>query len=134
MRAKGIVVAAVCVGVFAYALSASAEASEDSEVLRIRSHFDSVLVELLRRDTRALTAVQRGHRADLVETLKRYRDRGVFPRNYDFPGQAVPYFVDRKTGTLCVMAHLLESTGRPVWRSLTTGKSCPRSRASASPA
>jgi hypothetical protein len=112
MRAKGIVVAAACVGVFAYALSASAEPSENSEVLRIRSHFDSVLVELSRRDTRELTAAQRGHRVHLVETLKRYRDRGVFPRNYDFPGQAVPYFVDRKTGTLCAVAHLLESTGR----------------------
>jgi hypothetical protein len=35
----------------------------------------------------------------------------VFPHNYDFPGQAVPYFVDRKTGTLCAVAHLLASTG-----------------------
>jgi hypothetical protein len=47
-----------------------------------------------------------------VETLRAYRDRGVFPHNYDFPGRAVPYFVDRRTGTLCAVAHLLESTGR----------------------
>lgn len=33
-------------------------------------------------------------------------------RPYVFPGRAVPYFVDRKTGVLCAVAHLLESTGR----------------------
>jgi hypothetical protein len=45
-------------------------------------------------------------------TLAAYRDRGVFPHNYDFPDAAMPYFIDRKTGTLCAVAHLLESTGR----------------------
>jgi hypothetical protein len=44
--------------------------------------------------------------------LRAYRDRGVFPHNYDFPGRAVPYFIDRKTGTLCAVAHLLASSGR----------------------
>jgi hypothetical protein len=36
----------------------------------------------------------------------------VFPHNYDFPGAPTPYFIDRKTGTLCAVAHLLVSTGR----------------------
>jgi hypothetical protein len=35
----------------------------------------------------------------------------VFPHNYDFVAPT-PYFVDRQTGTLCAVAHLLESTGR----------------------
>ena len=48
----------------------------------------------------------------LIATLDAYRDRGLFPRNYDFPGQLMPYFFDRKTGVLCAVAHLLESTGR----------------------
>jgi hypothetical protein len=72
-----------------------------------------VLVEL---DTATLHArrapVQRDRRATLLARLRAYRDAGAFPHNYDFPGRAVPYFVDRETGTLCAVAHLLASTGR----------------------
>ena len=82
------------------------------EVRRIRVHFDSVLLELEARDVAALSAAQRDNRSALMATLRAYRDRGVFPHNYDFPGEAVPYFIDRKTGTLCAVAHLLASTGR----------------------
>ena len=82
------------------------------EVRRIRAHFDSVLAELEARDVAALGASQRDNRRMLLATLSAYRDRGVFPHNYDFPGEAVPYFVDRGTGTLCAVAHLLASTGR----------------------
>jgi hypothetical protein len=82
------------------------------EVRRIRVHFDSVLRELEGRDLAALGAAQRDNRIALLATLRAYRDRGVFPHNYDFPGEAVPYFVDRETGTLCAVAHLLASTGR----------------------
>ncbi len=83
-----------------------------AEVARIRSHFDSALVELAARDVVGLPAAQREQRAALTATLRAYRDRGVFPHNYDFPGRAVPYFTDRKTGTLCAVAHLLASSGR----------------------
>jgi len=92
--------------------SAPAVPAPQEEVARIRAHFDSVLVELAARDVGALSSVQREHRAALVATLAAYRDRGAFPHNYDFPGQAVPYFVDPRTGVLCAVAHLLESTGR----------------------
>jgi hypothetical protein len=85
---------------------------EAAEVRRIRAHFDSVLTELAGRDLRRFTEPQRAERAALMGTLRAYRDRGVFPRNYDFPDRATPYFVDRKTGTLCAVAHLLASTGR----------------------
>lgn len=83
-----------------------------AEVVRIRAHFDSVLAELRVRDVSALSSKQRPQRTALVHVLTAYRDRGVFPNNYDFPGAAVPYFVDRKTGTRCAVAHLLESAGR----------------------
>ena len=87
-------------------------AAERGEVTRIRAHFDSVLTELRARDVSALSAAQRANRQTLMATLAAYRDRGVFPHNYDFPDEAMPYFVDRKTGTLCAVAHLLETTGR----------------------
>jgi hypothetical protein len=100
---------AVPVGV---ATKAHANTFEATEVRRIRAHFDSVLVELDRRDLGRLSREQRSHRAALVSELRQYRDRGVFPHNYDFPDQATPYFVDRKTGTLCAVANLLAVSGR----------------------
>jgi hypothetical protein len=92
--------------------ASNADAARAVEVARIRAHFDSVLTELPARDLTALTPAQRGRRLAALETLRRYRDRGDFPHNYDFPGRAVPYFVDRETGVLCAVAHLLASTGR----------------------
>jgi hypothetical protein len=83
------------------------------ETRRIQAHFDSVLSELAGPpgEPRSLSSKQAAHRAALLEELRRYRDRGVFPHNYDFPGEAVPYFVDRKTGTLCAVANLMAFTG-----------------------
>jgi hypothetical protein len=94
------------------AAGARAADARTAEVRRIRAHFDSVLAELPTRDLTGLTAAQRARRSALVATLRAYRDRGEFPHNYDFPGRAVPYFVDRETGTLCAVAHLLAASGR----------------------
>jgi hypothetical protein len=87
------------------------ENAEHREVVRIQAHFDSVLSELASNP--APNRIEaRARRSALARTLRSYRDAGVFPHNYDFPGRAVPYFVDRGTGTLCAVAHLLASTGR----------------------
>jgi hypothetical protein len=59
-----------------------------------------------------LTANQQAERSKLIGVLAAYRERGVFPHNRDFAGEAIPYFIDHPTGTLCAVAHLLESTGR----------------------
>jgi hypothetical protein len=82
------------------------------EVRRIQAHFDSVLSELRARDISQLSVSQRAERSQLIGVLASYRDRGIFPHNRHFPGAAIPYFIDRPTGTLCAVAHLLESTGR----------------------
>jgi hypothetical protein len=89
----------------------ASDTPEHREVVRIQAHFDSVLSELA-SSTVSRDAETSARRAALVRTLRAYRDAGVFPHNYDFPGQAVPYFVDRGTGTLCAVAHLLANTGR----------------------
>jgi hypothetical protein len=94
------------------ATKAHADTFEATEVRRIRAHFDSVLAELDRRELGGLTREQRNRRVSLVAELRRYRDLGVFPHNYDFPDAPTPYFVDRKTGTLCAVANLLAATGR----------------------
>jgi hypothetical protein len=94
------------------ATKAHANTFEATEVRRIRAHFDTVLAELDRRDLGALTREQRARRTSLVVALRHYRDRGVFPHNYDFPDAPTPYFIDRKTGTLCAVANLLAVSGR----------------------
>lgn len=94
------------------ALASDGAANDRAEVNRIRSHFDSVLFELRTRPVTSLTPSQRSARLTLMNTLSAYKSRGVFPHNYDFADAPTPYFVDRKTGTLCAVAFLLESTGR----------------------
>lgn len=84
---------------------------ESRERVRIQAHFDSVLSVLPLRDLSELTPAQRTKRAELLRTLRAYRDAGRFPHNYDRPG-LVPTFVDPGTGVRCAVAHLVESTGR----------------------
>ena len=91
---------------------ASGDGARAGEIARIRAHFDSVLVELEARDVSGLAPAARSRRVELVATLAAYSEHGVFPHNDDFPGQAVPYFVDPRTGALCAVAHLLDSSGR----------------------
>src|SRR5687767_1301171 len=78
-------------------------ASVDSEAARLRRHFAVVLQELRARDVSRLTAEQRAARATHIERLAEYAARGVFPKNTDFSGRRVPYFIDR-VGTRCAMA------------------------------
>lgn len=80
------------------------------ERARLRAHFRAVLCELAARDVTSLSGAQRAMREELLESLARYARAGRFPRNLDFPGVTVPYFVDA-AGTRCAMAHLIESTG-----------------------
>lgn len=93
-------------------LAVAPSTHELREVHRIRAHFDGALDMLASRDISTLTASQRTNRARMATTLAAYRDRGAFPRNYDFGATPTPYFVDRNTGVLCAVAHLMESTGR----------------------
>ena len=86
-------------------------ASYESEVARIRIHFDSVLHELRTADVAHLSATQRAARATRIAHLAAYSARGVFPHNHDFSESWMPYFVDHR-GVLCAVAHLLESSGR----------------------
>lgn len=87
-------------------------AGRAAEVQRIRAHFDSVLDELPARDVATLSTSQRANRTLLLGVLRAYRDAGAFPHNYDFPDAPTPYFIDRGTGVLCAVAHLLDASGR----------------------
>lgn len=80
------------------------------ERARLRAHFRAVLAELTTADVAHLSAAQVASRTELIAELVRYARAGRFPRNLDFPGRYVPYFIDA-AGTRCAMAHLIESTG-----------------------
>ncbi len=81
-----------------------------AEVIRLRSHFDSVDTELKSRDVSQLTDAQRARREHLTLWLRDYRNAGSFPRNDKFE-YAVPFFRDTD-GTLCAMAYLIDRSGR----------------------
>lgn len=83
----------------------------DAAADHVRKHLDSVLVELRSTGAQSFSATQRLRRTRLIAELADYRDRGVFPHNYDFPGQLMPYFRDRETGALCAVGDLLDFTG-----------------------
>ena len=93
------------------AIMNSERASHESEVARIRVHFDSVLHELRSADVSRLSDAQKATRDERIAMLALYRDRGVFPHNHDFAESWMPYFVDHR-GVLCAVAYLLESSGR----------------------
>ena len=80
------------------------------ERARLRAHFDEVLAELEGADTSTLTSVQRQRRAQHLQILAAYRDRGVFPRRYAGPLGRVPEFRDVH-GTRCAMGELLYLSG-----------------------
>ncbi len=81
-----------------------------TETARIRAHLDSAERELRAKDVSSLTPAQRAARVRNLERLHEYWVRGVFPQNTDFPGERVPYFIDR-FGTRCAMAYLIEQAG-----------------------
>jgi len=81
------------------------------EAARIRTHLARVEVALRARDVARLSPAQRTARARNLDVLHRYWTTGVFPTNTDFPGERMPYFIDRY-GIRCAMAHLIEQSGR----------------------
>lgn len=81
----------------------------ERERARVQSHLRRAEGRVERADTRRLDPLRRLVRALLLEELRRYRRRGLFPQNCDFPRQT-PYFVDA-AGTRCAVAHLLELSG-----------------------
>lgn len=87
------------------------ESNITKEVVRLRSHFDSVDAELRGRNVSDLGSVQRQHRETLIKWLREYRDAGVFPVNDKFAGRLLPFFRDSR-GVLCAMAYLLDRSGR----------------------
>jgi len=81
------------------------------EQVRLRAHFDSVLLELGAREVGDLTANQQAARSELTKWLAEYRDAGRFPLNDRYTDSLTPIFRDAR-GVTCAMAYLIERSGR----------------------
>jgi HEAT repeat protein len=83
---------------------------DSSQIELMKAHYAAVEEELLRCGPAGLTPEQCARRAQLIEVLRAYRERGVFGRNVDRPGVRLPMFVDHD-GRRCAVAELLHATG-----------------------
>jgi hypothetical protein len=81
-----------------------------AEISRLRSHFDSVDVELRSRDVSSLSSGQASRRSEMIAWLREYRDAGTFPTNDRFE-EPTPFFRD-SDGVLCAMAYVIDRSGR----------------------
>lgn len=74
-----------------------------------RAHYAAVEAELRSADVRHLSPEACARRAELLDDLRVFHERGEFGRNVDLPGRA-PYFADPE-GRLCGVANLLWQSG-----------------------
>ncbi|GAA3960758.1 hypothetical protein GCM10022407_04580 [Hymenobacter antarcticus] len=79
---------------------------------RVRAHLAFAERRLRQSPAAGLSPALAARRAHLLDLLHRYWVAGVFPRNYDFPGERRPCFIDRD-GRLCAVGFLVaETAGR----------------------
>lgn len=84
------------------------------ENLRIKTHLAYVENILRETDVSHLTSTQKAKRIHLLDLLNDYWNVGIFPKNFDYPGQRIPCFID-KDGRICAVGYLIEQTaGRAV--------------------
>jgi hypothetical protein len=87
---------------------------ETDENVRINTHLAYVEDQLQNKIPNELTPEQRKSRKHLIDLLHNYRVNGIFPRNYDNPGERLPCFID-PDGRVCALGYLIEQTaGRSV--------------------
>lgn len=88
--------------------------NESSETLRLQTHLKYVEKLLRSKDVASLTKEQKANRFEMLDLLNEYWTAAVFPKNYDYPGQRVPCFID-KDGNVCAVGFLIEQTaGRQI--------------------
>ncbi len=92
-----------------------------NETVRVQTHL--AYAEKLLRHTNAshLSTSLQQKRLHLLDLLHTYWTAGVFPRNYDYPNQRVPCFID-KDKRICAVGYLVEQTvGRQTAEAINEG-------------
>jgi len=87
-----------------------AGARAQREKARLQAHFATVIEELESADVTHLSDTARLSRARLVDELRLYAAKGLFPKNRGVAPHLAPIFVDDEE-THCAMGHLLALTG-----------------------
>jgi hypothetical protein len=77
--------------------------------LRIQTHLAFVEDLLRKKDVSDLSKDIQNKRIHHLNLLKEYRTNGLFPKNYDYPGQRKPCFID-VDGNICAVGYLIEQT------------------------
>ena len=93
---------------------------ETDEKTRLQTHLKYVEKLLRNKDVSRLTVEQKENRIKMLDLLNEYWTAGIFPKNYDYPDQRIPCFID-KDGNICAVGYLIEqSAGRQVAEELNT--------------
>lgn len=88
--------------------------NETNEDLRLQTHLWYVEKKLRSKDVSNFTRKQQERRLKMLDLLNEYLIAGDFPRNFDYPGQRTPCFID-KDGKICAVGYLIEQTaGRQI--------------------
>jgi hypothetical protein len=82
----------------------------EADRARIQRHLAAVEAELRATDVAHLPATLQAERRRNLDRLHAYRVGGEFPRNTDFAGERVPYFID-DDGVACAVGHLVIESG-----------------------
>ena len=80
---------------------------ETNEDLRIQTHLKYVERLLRSKNVSNLTEEQQENRLKMLDLLNDYWTAGIFPRNYGYPDQRIPCFID-KDGNICAVGYLIE--------------------------
>ncbi|MEX0610189.1 MAG: hypothetical protein WD016_09150 [Balneolaceae bacterium] len=88
-----------------------------SEITRIKTHLEYVVVQLKNEAVGHLNADQKQNRAHLISLLEGYKDAEQFPKNHHFENRQ-PVFIDEE-GNLCAVGYLIAQTeGKAVAESI----------------
>lgn len=88
--------------------------NETDESSKLQTHLKYVEKLLRSKDISSLTKVQKENRLKMLDLLNEYWTAGIFPKNYDYPNQRIPCFID-KDGNVCAVGFLIEqSAGRQI--------------------
>lgn len=82
---------------------------ETDEILRLQTHLKYVEKLLRSKNVPSLTKEQKENRLKMLDLLNEYWTVGLFPKNYDYPDQRIPCFID-KDGNICAVGYLIEQT------------------------
>ena len=83
-------------------------ASTDNE-LRIKTHLEYAENMLRQKDVPLLSPMLIKNRNRMLDLLHKYWKNGVFPKNFDYPEERKPCFID-KDGRICAIGYLIEQT------------------------